>query len=117
MIAAMRSRLECRASESTPRLPVKWLRKIFSDKRTIAEPTEPSAAICFADVALDVAISVAPEAAFDFLDYTMSAGTRQPCGVAGVLGPPSARDILKLDLEKPYCSGGGGTMGVLRGSP
>src|SRR5690242_10585117 len=54
MIAAIRSRLECSASESTPRLPVDAVRKIFSDKSTTAEPTDASAAICFDDVALDV---------------------------------------------------------------
>jgi hypothetical protein len=58
MIAATRSMVECSASESTPRLPVDAARKVFSDNRIMAEPTEPSAAICFTDVVLEVEISV-----------------------------------------------------------
>src|SRR5260370_2661682 len=69
MTAAMRSSVECKASESTPRLPVEAARKVFSDSRIMAEPTEPSAAICFADVALDLEISF-PRIALPFCDYT-----------------------------------------------
>src|SRR5215469_11501960 len=58
MIAAIRSRLECRASENTPRLPVDTVRNIFSDKRTIADPTEASAAICFGELWVRVRMSV-----------------------------------------------------------
>jgi hypothetical protein len=66
MIAAMRSKVECRASESTPRLPVDAARKVFSDKRTMAEPTEASAAICFEDVMWGVEISVPRKIALAF---------------------------------------------------
>src|SRR5579862_1658506 len=73
----MRSRVECRASESTPRLPVDAARKVFSDSRTMAEPTEPRAAICFADVALDVEIWF-PRSALPFRDYTTRRESASP---------------------------------------
>src|SRR5579863_10010992 len=53
MTAAIRSRLECIASESTPRLPVATARKILSDTSTTAEPTDASAVICFTELGLD----------------------------------------------------------------
>ena len=46
MMAAIKSSPECNASDSTPKLPVRMVRKIFSESRTIAEPTLSSAA-CF----------------------------------------------------------------------
>src|ERR1700730_12760117 len=80
MIAAIRSRLEWRASESTPRLPVKVVRKTFSDNRMMAEPTEPSAVICFADLIFDLEIIDSPKVVFS-ADYTtmpgLSGGARQ----------------------------------------
>src|SRR5579862_5944393 len=49
-MAAIKSRLECMASESTPRLPVATARNTLSATRTSAEPMDPSAAICLTDV-------------------------------------------------------------------
>ena len=87
MIAAIRSSVECKASESTPRLPVDAARKVFSDKSTMAEPTEPSAAICFADVVLDVEMSV-PRKSFDFFaDYTTMLDLSSTPGAATVHYP------------------------------
>src|SRR3972149_2654149 len=54
MMAATRSRLESSAAESTPRLPVTTVRKIFSDTNTIAAPTEASAAVCFAELGFEL---------------------------------------------------------------
>src|ERR1700690_126076 len=47
MTAATISRMECRASERMPKLPVEIARKTFKETSTTAEPTEPSAAIRF----------------------------------------------------------------------
>src|ERR1700675_2924536 len=47
MIAAMKSRIECKASERMPRLPVTIARNTFRDTSTRAEPMEASAAIRF----------------------------------------------------------------------
>ncbi len=49
-IAAIRSRPECSASESTPRLPVARARNTLSVTRISAEPIDPSAAICLTEV-------------------------------------------------------------------
>src|SRR3989304_10423501 len=54
MMAATRSRLESSAAESTPRLPVTTVRKIFSDTNTSAAPTEASAATCFAELGFEL---------------------------------------------------------------
>src|SRR5580692_2296725 len=45
--AATRSRMECSASDKTPKLPVRTTRNIFSETSSIAEPTEASAARFF----------------------------------------------------------------------
>src|SRR5258708_29137546 len=47
MIAATKSRLECSASESTPRLPVRMVRNTFSDTSATADTTDHSAALFF----------------------------------------------------------------------
>src|ERR1700730_5523279 len=47
MIAAIKSNPECKASDNTPRLPVRSTRKAFSDTNTSAEPTLSSAARFF----------------------------------------------------------------------
>src|SRR5215467_5298397 len=47
MMAAIRSRPECKASERTPRLPVLTTRKVFNETRSVAEPTLKSAARFF----------------------------------------------------------------------
>src|ERR1700693_5072450 len=49
-MAAIKSRPECSASESMPRLPVAAAKNTFKLTRIIAEPMDPSAAICFTDV-------------------------------------------------------------------
>src|SRR5205823_8433747 len=45
-----RSSVEWSISESTPRLPVARVRKILRHTNTSAEPTEASAATCFAEL-------------------------------------------------------------------
>src|SRR5579863_255284 len=49
-MAAIKSSPECSASDNTPRLPVAAARNTLSPTRIKAEPIDPSAAICFADV-------------------------------------------------------------------
>ena len=49
-IAAIKSSPECSASESTPRLPVATAKNTLRLTRTIAEPMDPSAAICFTEI-------------------------------------------------------------------
>src|ERR1700723_3364725 len=49
--AATRSRMECSASDKTPKLPVRTTRNIFSETSSTAEPTEASAARFFSRVA------------------------------------------------------------------
>src|SRR5215470_9638652 len=51
MIAATRSRPECRASLSTPKLPVRTTRKAFRETSKSAEPTLSAAARLFSRVA------------------------------------------------------------------
>src|SRR5271157_2151573 len=51
MTAAMKSRMECSASERTPRLPVTIARNTLSPIRRMAEPIEVSAAKRFSWVA------------------------------------------------------------------
>src|ERR1700743_577597 len=47
MMAATRSREECRASDKTPKLPVRRTRKVFRETSSTAEPTLRSAARFF----------------------------------------------------------------------
>src|ERR1700733_9543285 len=47
MTAATKSRIECSASDKTPKLPVRTTRNIFSEMSRTAEPTEASAASRF----------------------------------------------------------------------
>ena len=47
MTAATKSRMECSASDKTPKLPVRTTRNIFSEISRTAEPTEASAAMRF----------------------------------------------------------------------
>src|ERR1700722_8464461 len=47
MIAATRSNEECRASDKTPKLPVRRTRKVFRETSSTAEPTLSSAARFF----------------------------------------------------------------------
>src|SRR5437879_10656073 len=47
MIAASKSRLECSASESTPKLPVRTTKNVLRETNSSAEPTLKSAARFF----------------------------------------------------------------------
>src|ERR1700751_5184892 len=50
MTAATKSRIECKASDKMPRLPVRSTRNTFSDTNKTAEPTEARAANRFSRV-------------------------------------------------------------------
>src|SRR5580704_5690874 len=63
-MAAIRSRLECIASDSTPRLPVATARNTLSATSTSAEPMDPSAAICLTDVG-DLVMEESSEELYD----------------------------------------------------
>ena len=52
IIAAIRSTPDCNASLNTPRLPVRYTKKLFSDTKSAAEPTLSSAAILFSCASL-----------------------------------------------------------------
>ena len=67
MIAATKSSEECSASDSTPKLPVRNTRKLFSDTSITAEPTLNSAARFFS-----LAISLCSETSIARLDYLNS---------------------------------------------
>src|ERR1700723_532423 len=58
MTAVTRSRMECRASERTPRLPVIAARNTLRDTSTTAEPTEPSAAIRFSRLPCSIVVEL-----------------------------------------------------------
>src|ERR1700747_3563900 len=64
MMAASKSKPECRASESTPRLPVRTTRKAFSETKSVAEPTLRSAARFFSR-----ASSIGATISIEGLDY------------------------------------------------
>ena len=83
MIAAIRSRLECRASDSTPKLPVAAVRNSFSDTRTTAEPTEASAASCLAELGFELEICDSPGIVQRRLTrlYDGAASSAGDCGV------------------------------------
>src|ERR1700740_2579724 len=51
MTAATKSRIECKASDKMPRLPLRSTRNTFSDTNKTAEPTEARAANRFSRVA------------------------------------------------------------------
>src|SRR5204863_7491847 len=58
MMAAIKSRPECKASESTPKLPVLTTRKPFRETRSKAEPTLKSAARFFSRTSIGATISI-----------------------------------------------------------
>ena len=59
MIAASRSRPECKASDNTPKLPVRRTRNDFSDSNTTADATLSNAARFFSRTSKFCRISIA----------------------------------------------------------
>src|ERR1051325_489989 len=71
MMAAIKSRPECKASESTPKLPVLTTRKPFRETRSRAEPTLKSAARFFSRTSTGATISIA---GLDYLRFCVLPG-------------------------------------------
>src|SRR5580700_8871334 len=72
-MAAIKSSPECSASDSTPRLPVATARNTFRLTRIIAEPMDPSAAICLTDVG-DRVMSDASKGLYDEVAHASACG-------------------------------------------
>src|SRR5216684_4608780 len=82
MMAAIKSKPECKASESTPRLPVLTTRKAFSETKSVAEPTLKSAARFFSRASIGATISIAE---LDYLRFCIFLGL-QVKGAAPQMG-------------------------------
>src|SRR6202795_903279 len=106
MMAATRSRLECSASESTPKLPVATVRKIFSNTNTSAEPTEASAATCFAELGFELEMTASR--ANKWPDGSAPAQRDQGaygCGSALSFGGQPAVNSRAAEASPPACAG------------
>src|SRR4051812_20549459 len=101
IIAAIKSRPECNASESTPRLPVRITRNAFRHTSSSAEPTLSNAARFFSQLSSLTRTTIIVRLAY--LNSAHGAGSRC-CGIAtGELtkcfeyaAPPLARDTTRL---------------------
>src|ERR1700733_6583936 len=100
MTAATRSRLECSASDKTPKLPVTAVKNILRETSTSAAPIDASAAICFAELGLDSEMAV-----------SLPIFELKPFVACGAVFREAREDV------RCYCSGGGDTSGMRRGSP
>src|SRR5438270_14015372 len=101
IMAAIKSRPECNASDKTPRLPVRTTRKAFNATKSPAETTLRSAARFFSRASIGASISIA---GLDYPRFCILPGfTRERCAVTDgmVILTPSRAAGARVEAAWP----------------